>query len=728
MIWSGFLMVPYLLCGVVSGLVLLVIALMPTRVMESIPVGPAPLIAATAASVRGTKTGLARSLASDLLKAAAEVAVWPATSAMFRGRHSRREVVDLRIRRPVELAMTTWLVVFAALTAVLVQLTGQHWYLRAACYAMVIAAMAMPLRWLVMGAGLREELRRTVHDPLVQFTVIAVADFAALIIAAFVLLGWRHETPLRWRALWLEGEQVVKLSHLSAIWQARQAGLTEILVGLASLSVYALLVSQLGTFWRFRRTDADRIEVAVRLVYAGDLEGAERWLQAAGTPARSAPDGVRAEGLLSLARDNLDDAFRHAKAMATVRRLPFGSPEDRDDARRVLAEWAERSVFDDGGAQYVRVVGYLIADGISDACLAAIAPGLLPNGGWGMNVPPGKVARWYGRLDERRRLAEAAGRGDVSVLTTAPDDGEPPFPAALTDPPYPLALAMLEVLRDELKSAAARIDSVRRPRRITERVVQRVLSSLVIVSSARDKGGIEGAREAALHDTVGLLEDASEWPMAQFPLWLREWLADEVDQRLHRKGFFGGKRTTPGLLALRRSLLETPGSDTKTGSAGAASEAAAGSAPAKTPASRRTDTRKAVRDLAQPEPAPDKRRAQAEPAPDKVRIVAGPTEIESPPSLDVYRYWVRHGEREQKVIVTISRRPAESGLDPRKRRVLRNAVATKGRSVLDDAIRAGRLPKRILVDQEGDVTELSPGRLAAAALSLPRQLLLRVFR
>jgi hypothetical protein len=77
----------------------------------------------------------------------------------------------------------------------------------------------------------------------------------------------------------------------------------------------------------------------------------------------------------------------------------------------------------------------------------------------------------------------------------------------------------------------------------------------------------------------------------------------------------------------------------------------------------------------------------------------------------------------------LSALPMEPGLDAQHRRLVRNAAATKGRSVLEDAIRAGRLPKRIWVDEAGDVTE--PRNLAklalVALLSLPRQLILRVF-
>lgn len=170
----------------------------------------------------------------------------------------------------------------------------------------------------------------------------------------------------------------------------------------------------------------------------------------------------------------------------------------------------------------------------------------------------------------------------------------------------PLALALLELLRGDPRSAAARIGSVRHPRRVTERVVKRVLSSMVIVFSAKGEAGIGQAHQAAVHDTVGLLEEASEWPIAQFPLWLREWLADEVGQRLRKKRFFGGKQTAPGLLALRTSLLETRGGNAQTGSAPArpADPGQAGTAPARTRASRRADTRKAVRGIAQAKPAP----------------------------------------------------------------------------------------------------------------------------
>src|SRR5258708_8589078 len=88
---------------------------------------------------------------------------------------------------------------------------------------------------------------------------------------------------------------------------------------------------------------------------------------------------VRGQGVLGIKAGEFGLAVERAQAVASLlrqRTLPI-SPENRDDKRWMLAYWAEFFIRADYGELHARVVDYLIADGISDPCLAAVVPALL---------------------------------------------------------------------------------------------------------------------------------------------------------------------------------------------------------------------------------------------------------------------------------------------------------------------------------------------------------------
>ncbi len=506
--WSGLIVVPYLAVGTFDAAGVLAVGLISTRALSRLPHPAAPMFADMTAAKRHKKLGRIQGFVDTLLKWPAVVIAWPLVHRELRGRQNVKAIADLRIRRPLVVTESVWTLCFVVLLTLLVRVSGHHWYLRFACYVVIAAILAGQARFVINGDNLRQELRRTVGSPVAQFALIALANFAALTVAAFVLLRWPAGSPFHWRSLWLESRQILSFSHVGAVFGARHTGATTVFVATAGVAVYASLLGQFLHPLQFLRSDNDRLEVVRRLLLAGDSENADRWLKDVGRGDRQLAV-LHAEGMLGIKSQDFNLALQRARGAAVVRRLTT-SPEDEDDARWILGEWAQQ--LRDGEA-CSDVVGYLVASGTGDPCLAAVIDEMLERG-----VP---------------QLADA-------------------LEAHLTDRTYPLSLSAIAKSREDWTGAKERLRSAV-PRQEAGRLVKRMLLSYatVLALQADDRRKM---RDAAAEDSRELVREAQSWHIEQFPLWLREWLAREIDARARHRVVSGDEQTAKALRELHTAL------------------------------------------------------------------------------------------------------------------------------------------------------------------------------
>ncbi|MFF7566674.1 hypothetical protein ACFZB4_42815 [Streptomyces pseudovenezuelae] len=678
--WLGLIVVTYLAVGICGAVLKVLIALTPGWVMSSLPAPGAATFGVMRENQHYSRLRLALNFAGSLLDAFAHIATWPVTLVFVpiaRGRRDIRMAMALRIRMPLDILASLFLCLWAVLLVTLVGAGGEHWYTDVAAYAVIVAAISSPARWLTDGVNLRRELRRTLRSPQGQFAVITAANFAAFTLAAFMIVRWSGSTPFQWSQLLAEAKKIWGFGHLEAVWNVRSAPAAEIVIAVAGLAFYVLLFGQLRQFLRFRRTEYDRIDTARRLLISGDRDGAQRWLRTVGkkgpTPLlERVPEHVQVEGLMALDKGDFDLALERARVLCSLRRFP-GTPESEDDARAVLANWAGQSLPFDHGRRYRDVVDWLVENGIGDACLATLMAGFAPS---------------------------------QPAAESSPSD-------TLTDPPYPLALSVYEALSGRVPEAAARLSRTKDSGALSESVVKRLASGMIIVRAA-DADGIWRVREAATWDTLALIDEAKSWPLAELPLWLREWLWRDVEQRLKKGWLYGGKQTKAGLLCLRDSLLGRQ-------------EA--------TPAATRQDAayesarKKKLREISRARSTAEKQpEANADPASDKPRIIQGPAEPRKYGNRRMYRYAVEEGGREHQVYVTIYNPVDRSGMPQAQRRRVKAIASSKGRRTLNEILRQGRVPGHIFIDPFGNVTERQRRNILVLYLSLPLALFRRLAR
>jgi hypothetical protein len=492
--WSGFFIALYLAVGILVTILILFSGILIGRIPDLYPMG-ATLVALFEG--QRARIGRTRMLALRLLSILPNIVTCPASYLAFRRSRNVKRIVILRLRWPLDVIEGIWLLLISALVAILVQASGSDLYLRIACYAIIIATIFIPARWIINGENLRREMRRTLRSPIAQFSLIAVTNFIALSIAAAVLLQVPARSPFRWGSVWPEALQIWTFGSLLAILRARPTGATEIVVAGAGLAIYAFLLSQLITPWRFRRTGGDRIEISTRLLLIDDNDRAKHWLKSVPTDdPKLLPDLVRAEGMLALKTGDFSLALQRAQVMASLRRLPAW-PEDKNDGRRILAKWAEFFIRVDYGELFSRVVIYLIRDGVSDPCLATIVPTLVF-----FEIGEERIGRMAKRIEQgmelERHQAEAAGNLNANLETFTHE-----LSAGMTDPPYTLTLAMIEAWRNQSREAAARLLKMPRTRRVPNRVVKRILAGHVIVEAVVQEGNLSQIRKAWVEDILG---------------------------------------------------------------------------------------------------------------------------------------------------------------------------------------------------------------------------------
>jgi hypothetical protein len=589
-------------------------------------------------------------------------------------------IVDSRLRWPLDVTMNLWLLAFSLLLAFLAQVNPEGWFLRAACYAVIAAVIAIPARWIIDGANLREEMRRTLRNPIVLFALISATNFMALAISATVLLKASAHSKFRWAEVWPEARQLWRFGHLSAIWQARPTRVTEILVAGASLAVYALLISQLSHPLAFRRTDEDRIDISIRLMLADQIDAAQRWLRSVrSNNPKSLPEIARAQGMFAIKTGDFGSALQSAQVVASLLRQQISPPppQDKDDGRLLLAQWAEFFTRTDSGQLFSQAVTFLLKDGISDPCLAAVIPPLIffELGA----TRDSKFARRLARGVKRAQLlADATGRPNSDLQMLAEDKARTAqLPLGLTDPPYPLAVSMLEGLRKQLPEAAIRLVTRRQTRSVSGRIVKRVLSGRIVVEDAAQEMGFRRSREIALRDVVELLNEARGWPFTKFPMWLREWLNDDITLRLQQPiRRWAGKDVEAALLDLSRLL---------TGLINIAEFEQKSSAwPEFIRAQKSGSMTKALKSVSSHQSTSSRDSNEA-------TILKGPVQIRSPRNVEIYRYCVElsNRRRHKDIYVYIDDDAAPS--------ILRAA----GRANLEELLSNGDAPSRIIINAHG---------------------------
>lgn len=433
----------------------------------------------------------------------------------------------LRVRVPLALMQSACLLLVAALVAVLVWVSGHYWYLRFAAYVVIVAVLADQLRFAINPIDLRKELRRTLGKPLLFFALIALAYLAALSIAAYVLVGWHAGVAFRWDALFLEAVQIYRHGQWTSIWQSVGGGATAVLIAAASAAVVAGLVRQVPMVWRGQRADDDRVDLAIKLLLAGRVDDAKRWLYSAPTvrdrdkdppadantalgmlelydaldPAKSngepkspswgqesgSEKSVRAES----ASRHFNKALEYAKGPTRIRREKAGAPDFADDSMVLLLHWAAHYRDDQ---LYARVVNYLLEAQLSDPALACAS----------MGVP-------------RATQAGAC------------------CPARITTASHPLTVAAFEARAHRWRQMTEILKT--KPLTPEAEAVNGTLSAYAhVVLAANDNDSV--LRRVAAADTLLRLCQVERWPIDRFPMWLTSWLSYDIAERLRMKRIF----------------------------------------------------------------------------------------------------------------------------------------------------------------------------------------------
>jgi hypothetical protein len=650
--------------GLLSALLGLLVHFAPARVVARFPHPAVPLLLNARAAGPGRER--ARGWADGVLTVLADGADWPVVY-MYGKQHEGWSVVrsftDLTIRRPLAVVESIWVLTLSGLLGVFYWTSGGHWYIRAACYAVVIAILSNQVRYLLTGVNLRQELRRTFGSPFLQFLIIVVTTFGALAIAAYILVRWPGGRPFQLHGLWLEARQIQGFGHLSAIWSARHAALTTILIALSGLAVDSLLLQQLFNIPEYRRNDADRIELATRALIAGRPEAAERWLSEAHQGQELPQEGKRAAGMLALARGDYAQALEQARLTSAARSSRLGGSWVEDDARALALAWAA----DLGDPDIVASTAtHLLDDGMTDGCFA-------------------------------------------SVILRAPEASLLPLRGLLTGPilnNYPLAGAMLAIRDGNAADAPPTLQKAG-SEDLPERLARRLVAGYISIIRANEISWSR-LRQVATRDTRALLDEMRSVRLEELPLWLRGWLSDDVGQRLNRQSPTFEPETLEGLEALHHALTGTRTGEDRLGARLRLSSVESAA---------QAMWSRSLGDVLSNDPL-DTLDETAEFA-----IVGGPIEIPSLFDNRVFRYDVRHPEGRSLVAVVIDDDAMSADRGSMSPTLLGN-IQQFGRPALEEYLRRRELPMRIFIRLSGEITPQFPrfsrpaGRRLRTALGL----------
>jgi hypothetical protein len=365
----------------------------------------------------------------------------------------------------------------------LITLTGSHWYFRVACYFVVIGNSGRQLDRLIGGYSFTDELKVSRGSPVLKLAVLAAVDFVSLALAATVLVYTGSAAPFRWHMVWVEGRRIVSLRHTSALWGLHPM---ELLIGIATLCLYASLLNPLTTPWQLKRTRGDRVRIAEKYFSAGDLDAGNRWLAPvlADTTQRDSAT-LSAQGISAILRRDLPLALSYATVMAGLRNVTRATA-DADDALWILTVWARplRRVPEVA----TQVWQFVINEGIGDPALAAILP-LIPI---------------------------TDGLNTISAVAT------------LKDPPYTLTHAAM-ILRDGQFRAALEILQLvpKDPyeRWLVAELLKMDATATIELTAGSSKPTIDSAVYGCYLDLLSTIETTRELELA--PLWLRQFVSDQ---------------------------------------------------------------------------------------------------------------------------------------------------------------------------------------------------------
>lgn len=516
--WAGLLVVPYEAVGLTLTFFFAVMGLLLGLDLPSAhsdeDTGEASLMGALMKTPLGQVSGRL----GQLLDTFRWLTGWLPSLLMVR-RVRRMPPANTSIRLDDVVLLSIWSLFVCSLVALLTGLTGKHWYLLLAAWLIVISNMARQLSTVIPGhRDLPTRYKRSTQIPLVQFGMIAVADFATLTIAAVILLLWPSTNSFKWSWLPVEAWHLVTLAHLSEIWRLRFGPIRQLVIIIATILVMVLLVNQLKNWKIFRRSNSDKVAIAMDMLSAGDKAAAERWLTRVRINSNKDADMVRAQASWSLVEGDWETALRRARIYAQLR-YEIADPHDaEDDALVTIGAWSIRYVINNCGFMTAEeLFAFLIRHRITDKALV----GLLPR-------PKIYRSDFWAR--------------EVEVLEQA---------ASLTDAAYSLSKAVFDLLAQRYTDAEARL--AKAPLKTAgDQLICEMLQMNIIACQSKE----QTAYRKTVDDASGrIISGAQHWDIEKFPRWLRQWLSDQIYYYQSAKSARGDKVASRELKRIRSQLV-----------------------------------------------------------------------------------------------------------------------------------------------------------------------------
>lgn len=190
------------------------------------------------------------------------------------------------------------------------------------CTTLLVALVCQFCSYAVGTTDLPSALRRERLNPYLAALTITVLEFAAIVIASFLLNRWPADGHPGVGTLVDEARRVLALGHVPAAITSAQDAPSSALVAAAGLSFYALVAKQLTQFRRFRRSAEDYAHIGQRHMFSGDVEQAQKLIDSVPSKDRNSSSmlGLRIQVLM--AQGSFDAAQELTQALFTVNRDP----------------------------------------------------------------------------------------------------------------------------------------------------------------------------------------------------------------------------------------------------------------------------------------------------------------------------------------------------------------------------------------------------------------------
>jgi hypothetical protein len=285
---------------------------------------------------RAAPTGLGglRARAAFVLDALTLLVVWPIAAAflisgrvadgsppVFRSRtySSFRYSAALRQRDLGVMAAAVFFGFAIALFGVALAV-GRLDRVQTGCTALLVALVCQFCSYAVGTTDLPSALRRERLNPYLAALTITVLEFAAIVIASFLLNRWPADGYPGIGTFVDEARRVLALGHVpAAITSARDAP-SSALVAAAGLSFYVLVAKQLTQFRRFRRSAEDYAAIGQRHMFSGDVAQAKKLIDSVPPEARNSPSMLELRIRVLLAQGSFDAAQELTQTFFTVNR------------------------------------------------------------------------------------------------------------------------------------------------------------------------------------------------------------------------------------------------------------------------------------------------------------------------------------------------------------------------------------------------------------------------